>query len=792
MVSFVILNLLILVVLGSGFSTLFKPKGDITQQISLSGVIGFSFVSVLLTSFIQADIRPSHWFWLVLAVLSIACGAVFLALAIRKHRPKDVSDLEILLPRGYKSIWLPPIVATGAVLLIGLATLTLGGSAFHMLRGNGTDSFNYATIAMALERLPLSVFYKIDAQTLIGLHPSLGLAKSLLTTRWGTGAILGWCAGISGSAAVEITFAFGFLCLVLAVGPCFLIARLISLNPWQAAGLTVAILTGFWAQVVLDMQALSHLHALPIAFLWTFLVIEIQGQPWKSWMAKGGFLLMLATCALALAYPEFLPFLFLGWTLHSGWMMGCRRVRLSRVIANALPVVSGLALALLLSPFLIDFLRSQLHYAAIGINSWHHAYFSWLYKNPLAGVWGLTHIDTGYLYTNKVTSATWGVFTTLLGFILILAAAIFLAKIARERGRYPAGSLIAALIISGLLQGLVLLILNQWWAAGKAVSFVVPFLWLGAGWAVFTWPKQPEPQRQSAVAQLIRVVGIIWVASQIWLGIARIGIAATDSDYKDYMSHHGFYRQHDWSIRPFTQALANSKDDPIALITEDIWLGEYISLSLGNRWPIRFATNLLDRAGNPLRRRSDAFRCRYLLVDRHLYPEFPDRKMPPPLAETKDFVLFDVGQDAPTMPVLAAVQNSNGLERAPKGIPFLWLGGRATTIWVGASMAEIVVLAGNWQPGPSLPEKIDRTLEVINDEDGTASTFIIQPTTMGVTLQLRRGLNQFTLRVLEQPTCTSLPNGDARPLLLGLLNPHLETSPLHRQTAQGKIDADKR
>ena len=766
----IIAPLLIFGALGLPFSVFLKAQEDGAPQLNLAGAIGFSFVSVLLTALIQADIHPPIWFWLGLATISMAYGAGSLGLLIHRRRPKDVVNS----PRAYKSIWLAPIVATCAVLLIGIATLTLGGSAFHMLRGNGTDSLNYGTMATALERLPLSVIQGTDAQTLIARHPSLGLAKSLLTTRWATGALLGWCASISGSVAVQITFAFGFLCLVLAVGPCFLIASSIGLRPWHAAGLTVAILGGFWAQVVLDVQALSHLHALPIVLLWTFLVIESQDQIRKSVLSKGGFLLMLVTCALSLAYPEFLPFLFLGLALHYLWMLVCRRTRLIQVIIDSLPLALGLALAFFISPYLMPFLTSQLHLGFTATNDWHQAYFSWLYKNPLGALWGVTHIDTGYLYTNKVTSATWWVFTTLFGFILVLAAAIFLTKTAREHGRYPARSLTAALIISGLLQALVLLIRNQWWAAGKAVSFVVPFLWLGAGWAVLTRPKQPELQRQAAVAQLIRVVGIMWVASQIWLGIARIGIAATGSDYKGYMSHHGFYRQYDWNLAPILKALGKPVSNSIALITGETWLGEYVSLSLGNYWPIRFANDIIDRAGNSLFLKSEAFQCRYILVDRRMYSEVPNGQTPKPVAFTKDLLLFDMKAIADNRPILVAISNPNGIERTAEGIPFFWMGGPSTIIWIAASNQGIFSLSGDWRPGPSIPEKGKITLEITNDKDGKPLTLAITPRTKYIQLYIRHGINQFKFHVREQSSCRVLGNGDKHSLLLGLWNPHIK------------------
>ena len=767
---------LIFSVLGWGVKQILHPRTSDALKgfLGSNGALGVVIVTVLQTALIEANLRVPIWVWLVVTFLTIAFGLLLNRDSTSSQTYKNI-DLQGVPWLGSRNFNGPPeFVAICAVLSIGVVTLFFGGPVFHILRGNGTDSFNYATMAVALEHLPLSVIQGADAQTLIAQNPSLGLAKTLLSARWATGGLLGWCARLSHTPAVQITFAFGFLCLVLAAGPAFLIARLIGFYPWQAAGLTVAILTGFWAQVVLDMQALSHLHALPISLLVIFLVIKIQYQPWKFWIGSGRLLLTLATCALVLAYIEFVPFIFLALSLHYLWMLVCRRARLFQVMMDSLPIFLGLALAFLISPYLLNFLTSQLQFGTTVANDWHEAYFSWLYHNPLAALWGWTHIDEGYLYTGKITSTPWWVFSGLLGLTLTCGAIIFLRGVVREQGENPARSLVAALMIAGLLQVLSLLLRHQWWAAGKAVSFVVPFLWLGTGWAVLRSPKELGLQRPTAFSRVIQVVGILWMASQIWLGIARIGIAATGSDYKGYMVHHGLYRQHDWDLHPIVEALKGFPPAPISVITEDLWLGEYISLCLGDRWPIRFATDLIDRAGNHLYSRSDSLYSRHFLVDRRMCLELQGPPAFQRMASTGALVLLDLNWDALSAPFLVAVYNPNGLERTAEGKPFFWMGGQATTLWIGAPAQGTAVLSGDWEPGPSLPEKQERTFEVLNGEDGVVEVQTVTAPTMGVTLRLHRGVNFFTFRIREQPTRSLLPNGDRRPLLLGLGNPHFQ------------------
>jgi hypothetical protein len=761
--------------LGAGFSRVLNKRTDNSYgcDISLTGATGFAFLTVLITILIQADIRVPPWVWLILAVISMVLCLLPRCLSISSRNHGNGDPHKALRSDVQDPSKLPEICAVCAVLLAGWGALFFGGPGFHLLRGNGTDSFNYATVALALERLPLWVIQGTEAKTLILQNPVLGLAKVLLTERWATGALLGWCASLSGSPAVHVTFHFGVLCLVLAVGPCYLIARLIGLNPWEAAGLTVAILAGFWAQVVLDMQALSHLHALPISLLLVYLVIKTHDHPWNHWIGNGRLLLILVSCGLVLAYIEFLPFLFLGLTFHHGWRLLCRRVRPVQAMMDVLPILIGCALAFFISPSLLDFLIHQLRYGATGTNTWHQAYFSWLFQYPLAGLWGLTHVDTGRV--NASAAPVWHVITGMLGLVLLLAAAAFLVRAARDRGEHQARSLIAALILAGLLQGIVLLSRQQLWAAGKAVSFVYPLLWLGTGCFALTWPhRQASDRKTKIVVRVLRTVAVIWILSQIWLGVARIGIAARQSDYMNYMAHHGSYRQYDGDLLPIVRSLGKPSETPIALITEDSWLGEYASLSLGNQWPIRFASDIKDRVGNALFIPPEALRCRYLLLDRRLSPGLPASPGGHDFPSSKNLILLDIDRDAASRPILAAIRNPHGMESTAGDAPVLWMSGQATTVWIASSSETTALLSGNWQPGPGSPEKSVPTLEAINDEDGASKIQTIDPATTGVALRVRRGVNRFTFRVLEKPARFPVSSEDSRVLPLGFSNPHIE------------------
>lgn len=763
--------------IGSGLTRILASKlaHGYPWQLCLSGIIGFVFISVLHPILIMGGISFSFYGWLAIAIASAAFSiSSFFLVSYSSSRSIPLGhSIDQNKCTNANSI-LPLSATILTISALALAALLAGGLTFHILRGNGTDAFNYATIGTALQRFSLSEIQNTDVGILVSRDPINGLAKALLLGRWATGALLGWCGMVSGTAPVQITFAFGYLCLILSAGPCFLIARYLGCSPWSAAAITVAILVGFWGQAVLDMQALSQLHAFPLALFIIFLIIQTQDQSWKSWIGNGRLLLTLATTGLTLAYIEYLPFLILGLGLYFFTMYAWKYNRLQQIFLASLPIACGIFIAFLLIPDLFDFLKNQILFPATATINWHQAYFRWLYKDPLAGIWGiwgLTHIDGGFLKAHGWRIKTIGdIIKSLPCLFLITASIAFMGTIRYYGAQNPMRRLIAALLIAGLVQTIFLLLRQQWWAAGKAISFFMPFLWLGTGWVLFNRQILPEFMRKPFIAPYIRGAAILWVVSQLWLGLMRVGIATAGSDYRGYMTHHAVYRQYDWDLQPIDQELKKAYPGPISIITENLWLGEYLMLSLER--PLRFASKLNDRAGNSLLSKADDFEYPYLLVDRLLYPgisNFGDSRV---IAKTKSLILLDLNWDKSSSPSLLAISNPNGLEWSQDGKPFIWIGGQETTLWIASWAEGTAFLSGQWIPGPSLLETSDRTLEAFGPNNFSAK-FLIQSATVGLPIPLHRGINAFRLRAAEKPTITSLPGGDTRPLIIGLWNPHV-------------------
>jgi hypothetical protein len=120
----------------------------------------------------------------------------------------------------------------------------------------------------------------------------------------------------------------------------------------------------------------------------------------------------------------------------------------------------------------------------------------------------------------------------------------------------------------------------------------------------------------------------------------------------------------------------------------------------------------------------------------------------------------------PRQPCVFRITNPNGLERAPDGGGFSWLGTQPITLHIWSLEDADVILAFDMQPGPSLPTTPERRLAIIKPNGHSEQLHIPDTTRLAVPISLAAGVNQVQLRCLDEPTVERLPNGDARPLLL--------------------------
>ncbi len=101
------------------------------------------------------------------------------------------------------------------------------------------------------------------------------------------------------------------------------------------------------------------------------------------------------------------------------------------------------------------------------------------------------------------------------------------------------------------------------------------------------------------------------------------------------------------------------------------------------------------------------------------------------------------------------------------GRPFVWLGGEPTTLYAYAARAGRLRLRGGVEIGPCLPGRAACRVEVCGPL-GDRQVVEMRAGEQTLTVPVPAGVSRFVVRTLDPPTLCPLPNGDARPLLLGM------------------------
>jgi hypothetical protein len=585
----IVINVIVLGVIGLGPSLLLlSAKTRSETAIAIAPTLGFCILGILATWLIILDRPVASWDRLCVAV-TLGIGAVLALIAIQVHviRLKDLWGHSVIL-----------LCVGGIVTLILVASpMLIGGSDFTVLRGNGTDTFNYLTLAGYLQREPYSWASQVDTKTLINRHPSYAMAKQLLQNRWTTSAMLALSAKIASVPIYRFEYAYTLLFFVIAFGPAFCLGRMMKLSLPHAFVLALAICVGFWAQLVLDIRAMSQMNSMPVLLVIGVLITRIESYP-RSYAIGEASLLLLSITGLILFYVEIIPTLILALTILAVITMVHGQNDTRRMLKYAVIVLAAL---LLTSPLvhLLSFLQSQLIYAASGSNDWHKVYFSWLYGNPLIGIWGLSHFSRGL-----------GVaLMTVLGTVLTV---LMIYEIGRcLRGKSSTATMVAvAFVLAAFVQFVFLLIGGQLWAAGKAISFVYPFMMALA--VPVALPVRNDVPKALIRASTYVIVG--WLGTQLVLSAYRIGIAYTETDYDRYIGNHGLYRKHDWNLTAIDSAIETIRPASIFVSVSEPWLAEYVGFAIGGR--AKLYLDGRDRNGAVVRLQPIAEWPQYLIVNR--------------------------------------------------------------------------------------------------------------------------------------------------------------------------------
>jgi hypothetical protein len=308
-----------------------------------------------------------------------------------------VALLHTVRPSGSARVGRSILWSVGAFVLtlaLSVAPQLWGGLPFSVLRGNGSDSFNYVTAANYLDHEPFSWASHVDPQTLVNRDQSYQRAEELLGARWGTYMMLAFSSRVAQVPPYVFEYCFSLLCLLISFAPAFLYARSLALRPAYAVLTAGAICVGFWAQIILDTRAQSQLNSIPVLLLIMLLISRLQNR--LAGRASWGEYALLGLCVAALAflYIEITPLAVLALLLFASSYIRSGRSAWPAGLGYLLAAVLALLATSPQWPLLFNFASGQFAFAASAPLSWHLAYYRWFYLNPMAGFWGFGPMES--------------------------------------------------------------------------------------------------------------------------------------------------------------------------------------------------------------------------------------------------------------------------------------------------------------------------------------------------------------------------------------------------------------
>lgn len=596
-------------------------KNPLEFCFSIAPAIGLALSTLAGTYLIHLDYPISDW---AIVWPAIAITISILLCIYSSYQKPPVNNYSNIKALSFG------LIVTSLLVFI---PIIIGGLTFTVLRGNGSDTFNYITMAGYLQHEPFSWIHTATDKALIDKHPTYLSAKVLLKTRWSTSVILGWCSTLMRSPLER--FEYGFTTLFFLITYCctFSIALRLSLKKNYAALLAIAICVGFWAQFILDVRAMSQISALPLFVLFVLLLLHAEENNTNHIQQAA----MAATiAAIAFLYIELLPLITLGLLLFFLNQLIRKQDTLINLIKKYWLVftLSFLLLIPIAHTYLLHFFKSQITTAIHHKNNWDIVYFQWLYKQPLIGFWGLSSLEAATsLITGKVLFNTISIILT----IILLYGTIH-SCVKWNKNKVGTNICIAFLLATGI-EFSYLFFNGQFWAAGKALSFgyIFPSLLI----AIFSLTNLFNSSKNKYFFRISQYTVLLWLIIQCGLSFYRIETARTQTDYYNYIGYHGLYRKHDWDISALTNIIKQKKPLSVGLSLPNIWTLEYFSFAWGWDTSIIDINGIGNESGKLITKKILTSIPDYFVIPSdHYY--FKQSKI---LAHNKEFLLIEKPKD---------------------------------------------------------------------------------------------------------------------------------------------------
>ncbi len=451
---------------------------------------------------------PGHHRDRILAapVFGIAVLAILANVSYRFGIMSPVREIVFLIPIVYGLVvllyhvarngalwkeWAGPFSLICAGAAIVLLPAILGKDQFGIFQGNKWDHFNYLKNGLVYGRVPYADLLRASRPEFLD-QPLLMIPLLNIHARPGVMMLWSIFATHLGGPGVALGTVFVLALMFQAVPTIAFIGRnLFELTPGRGILAGLVFTTGFWGQYIMDLNAWSQVSTVGVLLLLTYLIARLtaaETRPfdWRESLAigiLGAGALYLYTENAAFHLPGFCALAFLALVRDRRMAGGLRTLAFS--------VLPALAIAML-------FAEGTVLYVLRQFNQPGWAYPDW-WRFTLAFLGGYDGWSA-YLETNLIDflEGAFGLYFlsppgSLPGWnrhILRLAGVGFLALLCGQAFRFFKNEIknsenkrhggTGLLVFAGvlLLSILPYVFGFHYWAAGKAFSFAVPYLFL--------------------------------------------------------------------------------------------------------------------------------------------------------------------------------------------------------------------------------------------------------------------------------------------------------------------------
>ena len=357
-ISFLIALHLITFLYGIGLMRWLVKKEDIQKDWPIVFSLGYALLAVLVTLAYSWGANIS---WIAYGI--IAGGLVFGVLGI--PHLKFISEKVGSSLVGYVLI---------AILLL-LPKFT-GGDQFSLFQGNIYDHFNYLTSSLVYSLYDYTTLQSAAIEEFL-IDPLMIRPQINLESRPAVMLLFSALVSLFGGKYLELAYVYNIFFLLQVVLLVAWSSRLLGVN--FKTGLLIGLIFcgGFWGQIIFDMNAWSHLAALPLWILFVSLSLKQLSNP-KDNTLTPFFLISYSVAGSLYLYPEATIVIGAGIGILTLIQIKNRfRIFQKLAVAGLLAV----CVAILDYKNTLLFLVNQLRHHLQLQPGWHQYYFSFLFGN---------------------------------------------------------------------------------------------------------------------------------------------------------------------------------------------------------------------------------------------------------------------------------------------------------------------------------------------------------------------------------------------------------------------------